>query len=86
MVLEGKNWRNWPMVYDVPAVPQIFGGLVMNAGIEGILYESSITERECLAIFPQNFHNSTSFIQLDDPVPSTDVITRIDSSNFRDFI
>ncbi|HEX8837271.1 MAG TPA: RES domain-containing protein [Candidatus Acidoferrum sp.] len=29
--------REWPMVYDVPAAPQIFGRMVFDAGIEGIL-------------------------------------------------
>jgi hypothetical protein len=53
--LEKRDWRNWPMIYDVPATCQVFGSLVMNAGIEGIRYDSSITGRECIAIFPQNF-------------------------------
>jgi hypothetical protein len=80
--LEQRDWRNWPMHFDVPSTCQIFGGLVMNAGIEGIRYDSAITKRECLAIFPQNFLNSSSFIALDDTVPSGDVQKRIDSSNF----
>lgn len=35
--LEKRDWRNWPMIYDVPATCQVFGSLVMNAGIEGIV-------------------------------------------------
>ena len=85
-VLEQRDWRNWPMAFDVPSVGQIFGGLVMDAGIEGILYNSSITQRLCLAIFPQNFLNSSSFIELDDAVPDAKVQRRIDSSNFKDVI
>jgi hypothetical protein len=81
-VLEMRNWREWPMVFDVPNTCQVFGGLVMNAGIEGILYNSAITRRVCLAIFPQNFLNSSSFLELDDAVPSEDVQRRVDSSNF----
>jgi hypothetical protein len=80
------NWRNWPMLYDVPAGGQIFGGIAVDAGIEGILYESVLTAKECLAVFPQNFLNSSSYVELDDPVPSDDVRTRIDSTNFTDFI
>lgn len=80
-VLELQNWRNWPMIFDVPSACQVFGSLVMNAGIEGILYGSAITKRECLVIFPQNFLNSPSFLELDDPAPSG-VEKRIDSSNF----
>ena len=80
--LEQRNWRNWPMAFDVPAACQIFGGLVMDAGIEGILYNSAITQKLCLAIFPQNFLNSSSFVELDDVVPTEEVQRRIDSSNF----
>lgn len=42
-VLEQRNWREWPMLYDVPGGPHIFGGVAMDAGIEGILYRSVIT-------------------------------------------
>ena len=74
------DWRNWPMVFDVPSACQIFGEL--DAGIEGIQYNSSLTDKECLAIFPQNFLNSSSYIELDDAVPAENVQRRIDSSNF----
>jgi hypothetical protein len=80
------NWRNWPMLYDVPAAGQIFGGIAVDARIEGILYESVLTGKECLAVFPQNFLNSSSYIELDDPSPGGDVRTRIDSGNFADFV
>jgi hypothetical protein len=85
-VLMYENWRNWPMLYDVPAAGQIFGGIAVDAGIEGILHDSALTGKECLAVFSQNFVNSTSYIQLDDPAPSDDVRTRLDSTNFADFI
>jgi RES domain len=85
-VLEQRDWRSWPMVFDVPSTCQIFGRFVMNAGIEGILYHSAITQRTCLAIFPQNFLNSSSFIELDDAAPTAKVQSRIDSSNFKDVI
>jgi hypothetical protein len=80
------NWRSLPMLYDVPAGSQIFGGVAVDAGIEGILYESILTGKECLAVFPQNFLNSSSYVQLDDPAPSDEVRTRIDSGNFAEFI
>ena len=85
-ILMLENWRNWPMLYDVPAGGQIFGGIAVDAGIEGILYESVLTGKECLALFPQNFLNSSSYVELDDPAPSDDVRTRIDSTNFGEFI
>lgn len=85
-VLMLDNWRNWPMLYDVPAGSQIFGGIAVDAGTEGILYESILTAKECMAVFPQNFMNSSSYAELDDPAPSDNVRTRIDSSNFAQFI
>lgn len=85
-ILMLDNWRNWPMLYDVPAGGQIFGGVAVDAGIEGILYESVLTDKECLAVFPTNFLNSSSYVELDDVAPSTDVRTRIDSSNFAEFV
>jgi len=84
-VLTLDNWRNWPMLYDVPAGSQVFGGIAVDAGIEAVLYDSALTEKGCLAVFTQNFLNSTSYIQLDDPAPSDDVRMRIDSTNFADF-
>jgi hypothetical protein len=33
------------MLYDVPAGGQIFGGVAVDAGIEGILYESVLRTR-----------------------------------------
>jgi len=85
-VLMLDNWRNWPTLYDVPAGCQVFGAVAANAGIEGILYESVLTGRECLAVFPQNFLNSSSYVELSDPAPSDDVRTRMDSANFAKFI
>jgi len=85
-VLEQRNWREWPAIFDVPVVPQIFGGVVMDAGIEGILYKSAITGAPCLVVFPQNFQNSSSWIKLDDPVPIPEVRGRIDSGNFSSFV
>jgi hypothetical protein len=80
------DWRNWPMLYDVPAGPQVFGSIAFDAGIEGIVYKSVITGIDCLAVFPQNFLNSSSYIKLDDPAPTDEVPRRIDSSNFKQFL
>lgn len=85
-VLMLQNWRNWPTLYDVPAAGQVFGGIALDAGIEGILYESVLTGKECLAVFPQSFLNSSSYIELDDPAPNGDVPTRIDANTFAQFV
>src|SRR5262249_48215881 len=79
--LASNRWREWPMGYDVPAASQIFGRIVLDAGIEGILYESVLTSGPCLAIYPQNFQNSASFIELDGPCPPEVVHKRIDSTS-----
>ena len=71
------NWRLWPMQFDVPVASQIFGQLVSEAGIEGILYPSKFTDQDCLAIFPQNFEEG-SFVQMDDQAPPEIKICRLD--------
>lgn len=76
------KWRNIPMDFDVPSNSQIFGQMVRDSGISGVLYYSSITQKECLAIFPTNFKNSSSFIELIDKSPNKKIPRRIDSSNF----
>jgi hypothetical protein len=76
-----ENWRAPPRLFDVPSNSQIFGHLVFTAGIEGVLFPSKLTGKNCLAIFPQNFVRTSSFVELDDPVPQEVEVTRIDSSN-----
>lgn len=80
-ILHAPEWRNWPALFDTPAVPQIFGRIVLDAQVEGILYRSVLTEKPCLAIYNQNFQNSSSYIELDDPVPPELTVRRLDSSN-----
>ena len=78
-ILLEPNWRHWPMQFDVPIASQIFGQLVAKAGIEGILYPSKFTGKDCLVIFPQNFDDvSGSFVQLDDEAPAEAKIRRLD--------
>ena len=85
-VLQATAWREWPMGYDVPAAPQIFGRIVQDAGIEGILYRSVLTDSTCLAAFPQNFQNSSAYIEIDDPCPAETLHRRLDSTTFENFI
>lgn len=72
------NWRAMPMQFDIPANCQIFGQLVANAGIGGILYPSKFSNKKCLAIYPQNF-DSESFVAVEDEVPQN-AISRIDAN------
>jgi len=39
-----------------------------------------------MSVYPQNFANSSAFIEIDDPVPAETVKKRIDASSFKDFI
>lgn len=77
-----SDWRKEPAQFDIPANGQIFGQLVHKAGIDGILFKSSKTKELCLAIFPSNFSNGNSFLQLDDEPPENWIVNHIDSENF----
>jgi RES domain-containing protein len=73
------NWRMLPMQFDLPSNSQIFGRLVSAAGIHGILYPSARdSARRCLALFPQNWAGSSSFIEVTDPMPQEARTTRVD--------
>lgn len=63
------NWRASCMQFDIPANCQIFGQLVMSAGIGGILYPSKFTKKKCLAIYPQNF-DIDSFVAIEGESPA----------------
>lgn len=74
------NWRTFPMLYDVPANPQIFGQIVMSAGIEGILYPSKLSKQPCLAVFPQTFEGTSSFVELTGELPEHVNCRRLDGN------
>ena len=76
------NWLQWPVQGDVPANCQILGQIIKDAGIVAVQYPSVITKNKCLAIYPENIHNTESYVELNDPVPTEDVSKRIDKSNF----
>ena len=73
------------MPFDVPYSSQIFGQLVAEAGIDGILYPSKFTGKDCLAIFPQNFDDSSgSFLELDGDLPPVVKIRRLDAKTWNE--
>ncbi|MCX6104321.1 MAG: RES family NAD+ phosphorylase [Proteobacteria bacterium] len=80
--LEDKKWRRSAMLFDVPSNPQIFGHLIYSSKIEAVLYRSVITAKDCLAIYPRNFAETTSYIQLDDTAPIADTPTRLDAQTW----
>ncbi len=77
-----RNWREIPSTFDIPANSQIFGQLVRDAGIDGIIYPSTKTGKDCLVLVPENFLGGDAYIQLDDEPPHQDVIKRIDATNW----
>lgn len=78
------DWRVQPMIYDVPSNSQILGQIAHAAGIEGILYPSKISSKKsCLAVFPDNFENSPSYISIEDATPEI-CISKLDYATFPD--
>jgi len=80
------NWRMLPQQFDLPANSQIFGRIAAAAGIHGILYPSARNAaKRCIALFPQNWAGSGSFVQVSDQAPKGAWLTRIDGLT-REFI
>lgn len=77
------DWRRYPMGSDVPANPQIFGHLVFLAGVDGIVYPSKLTSKDCLVCFPRNLTNTSSFVEMDDPTPDNRVPSKLDSQSWK---
>jgi len=77
-----KKWRTSPMRFDVPSNPQVFGKLAREAGLSGILYNSTINNGKCIAIFPDNLHGTDDYIELSDNPSDEKIPVRIDSTNF----
>ncbi len=71
------------MLFDIPANSQIFGQLVNEAGIDGIIYPSKMTNKDAVVIFTRNFENSGSWVKLDDLGPSDEILGKIDSLNWQ---
>jgi RES domain len=76
------NWRMLPMQFDLPANSQVFGRLVAAAGVHGILYHSARDSgHRCLALYPQNWSGSSSFIELADTPPAGVRVIRLDGTS-----
>lgn len=76
------NWRVQPSQFDLPANSQIFGRLCVAAGVHGILYPSTKNDsRKCLALFPQNWRSSDSYVEFVDTPPAQTGETRLDGNS-----
>ncbi len=76
------NWRINATAFNVPAGPQLFGQIVHAAGIEGILYRSKHGHKNCLAVFPENFKSSDSYIEINGELAATLQPKRLDASTW----
>ena len=82
--LLATNWRSLPIQFDLPSSSQIFGQMVKDVGIEGILYPSKYSGEACVVVFPQNFRNTESFVELVDKPPRGTRFVRLDSTNWNE--
>lgn len=64
-----ENWREFPSMLSTPANSQLFGHLLSQAGFEGALFSSTITQKLNLALFPRQFENSASIVKVIAPPP-----------------
>ena len=75
------NWRMLPQQFDLPSNSQIFGRIAVAAGLHGIIYPSARqVAKRCLALFPQNWADSGSFVEVGDEAPQGARLTRIDAT------
>lgn len=80
--LLNPHWRVEPVQYSLPSNSQIFGRLCAGAGVHAILYPSVRDgDKRCLALFPQNWARSSSFVELVGPVPTEVAAARLDGRN-----
>ena len=84
MSLLAHNWRLYPSQYEIPANPQVFGRLVVDAGFDGIVYASTKGPKACVALFPTNFSGAESYVELADEAPSGATHTRLDQKMWRE--
>lgn len=81
--LLAQDWRMYPTQYGIPANPQVFGQLVLDAGFDGIVYRSTKGPKNCMALFPTNFAKSDSHVELADIPPPGAIKTRLDATSWR---
>lgn len=73
------NWRMLPQQFDLPSNSQIFGRIAVAAGLHGIRYPSARQHgKVCLALFPQNWADGGSIVEVTDPAPPGARLTKID--------
>ena len=75
------EWRAMPAQFDLPSNSQVFGRIAVAAGAHGILYPSARhAGKRCLALFPQNWNSSSSYVEVRDGAPAGAQLVRLDGS------
>jgi hypothetical protein len=82
--LLAHNWRMYPTQFELPANPQVFGRLIQDAGFDGIIYPSTKGPRNCVALFPANFAESDSYIEIADERPPGVTKFRLDADTWQE--
>ena len=81
-----KAWRNWPTLFGIPPNSQVFGRLLIDVGYEGIIYPSTKGQKNCLAIFLDNFASTESYVELSDKPPTGAHHVRLDAQTWRELV
>lgn len=79
-----KDWRMYPIQFEIPSNPQVFGRMLRDAGFEGVIYPSTKGKARCLAIFVENLYGTNSHMSLQDPTPTTVIHRRLDLDNWKE--
>jgi hypothetical protein len=77
------NWRQLPVQFGLPSPTHIIAELLRAAEVEAILYRSTKSGGDCLAIFPDKLA-SGSYVELADASPSAVRHVRLDEASAQD--
>lgn len=78
-----EEWRQYPVMWNTPANPQLIGHLLTQAGFEGVLYSSTRTGKRSVALFTRQFRNSSSVVSVKNP-PPTATCCELSATTFED--
>jgi hypothetical protein len=78
-----ENWREYPVIRNTPANSQLFGHMLSLAGFDGVLFSSTRTGKNNLALFPRRFKNSISRVAVRSP-PANAQCTELNSTTYLD--
>jgi hypothetical protein len=70
-------------MFGIPASSQIFGRLVRDAGFEAILYPSQRAAGMNLAVFVENFRDSSSRIEVVGGAPAGATFLMLDKDSLK---